>query len=75
MAPSLPPSLHTECNLSYSVYLVRGRIWSVYSLTLAYQVASAVWRLAGRLPSRLLQNTVLFGKFFWFAPHFDEAIW
>jgi hypothetical protein len=38
-------------------YLVRGRIWPVYSLALAYQVTSAVWRLAGRLPSRLLQNT------------------
>jgi hypothetical protein len=31
--------------------------WPVYSLALAYQVTSAVWRLAGRLPSRLLQNT------------------
>jgi hypothetical protein len=30
---------------------------SVYSLALAYQVTSAVWRFAGRLPSRLLQNT------------------
>jgi hypothetical protein len=29
----------------------------VYSLALAYQVTSAVWRFAGRLPSRLLQNT------------------
>jgi hypothetical protein len=28
-----------------------------YSLALAYQGTSAVWRLAGRLPSRLLQNT------------------
>jgi hypothetical protein len=26
-------------------------IWSVHSLALAYQVASAVWRLAGPLPS------------------------
>jgi hypothetical protein len=41
---------------SYRVYLVRGRIWPVYSLALAYQVTSAVWRLAGRLPSRLLQK-------------------
>jgi hypothetical protein len=37
--------------------LLRGRIWSVYSLALTYQVTSAVWRLAGSLPSRLLQNT------------------
>jgi hypothetical protein len=34
-------------------------IWPVYLLALAYQVNSAVWRLAGRLPSRLLQNTLL----------------
>jgi hypothetical protein len=32
-------------------------MWPVYSLALAYQVTSAVWRLAGRLPSRLLQYT------------------
>jgi hypothetical protein len=31
-------------------------VWPVYSLALAYQGTSAVWRLAGRLPSRLLQN-------------------
>jgi hypothetical protein len=41
-------------------YLVRGRIWPVYSLALAHQVTRAVWRLAGRLPSRLLQSTRLF---------------
>jgi hypothetical protein len=35
-----------------------NRIWPVYSLLApAYQVTSAVWMLAGRLPSRLLQNT------------------
>jgi hypothetical protein len=43
--------------LQPQVYSVRGRIWPVYSLALAYQGTSAVWRLAGRLPSRLLQNT------------------
>jgi hypothetical protein len=34
-----------------------GRMWSVYWLALAYQVTGAGWRLAGRLPSRLLQNS------------------
>jgi hypothetical protein len=37
--------------------IIHGWIWPVYSLALAYQGTSAVWRLAGRLPSRLLQNT------------------
>jgi hypothetical protein len=51
-----------DCNRSYREYLVRGRIWPVYWLALAYQVTSAVWRLAGRLPSRLLQNTAAIEK-------------
>jgi hypothetical protein len=52
--------------------LGRGRIWSVYSLALAYQVTSAIWRLAGRLPSRLLYNTthrtrhLLLLQIFWY---------
>jgi hypothetical protein len=40
---------------------IRGRIWPVYSLALAYQVTSAVWMLAVRLPSRLLQNATYKG--------------
>jgi hypothetical protein len=51
-----PPS---RLNVTLAIGLLRGRIWPVYSLALAYQGTSAVWRLAGRLPSRLLQNTVL----------------
>jgi hypothetical protein len=50
-----PPS--SLCVNVFFGRLLRGRIWSVYSLALAYQANSAVWSLADRLPSRLLQNT------------------
>jgi hypothetical protein len=50
-----PQTLHFQGINCYCLVMVCINLhWQMYN---PYQVTSAVWRLAGRLPSRLLQNT------------------
>jgi hypothetical protein len=46
------PSTYIQ-SLAVEFTLVRGRMWPVYSLALAYQVTSAVWTGVGQAACRL----------------------